>query len=83
MNKRILTSVVGQAVGEAEADPRQAVLEGGFVGVEEARRYLCVSRTLLYSLMDGGQLAYAKIGKCRRIPRKALIAYAESRLVMA
>ncbi|HEX6507757.1 MAG TPA: helix-turn-helix domain-containing protein [Chloroflexota bacterium] len=35
--------------------------------------FLQVSRSTLYGLMDGGELAYVKIGKARRIPWTALI----------
>lgn len=40
--------------------------------VREAARYLNVSRSLLYNLMDAGRLGYVKIGRCRRVPWEGL-----------
>jgi excisionase family DNA binding protein len=40
--------------------------------VKEAASSLRMSRANIYNLMDQGELAYLKIGRCRRIPRKAL-----------
>ncbi|MDA1054802.1 MAG: helix-turn-helix domain-containing protein [Planctomycetota bacterium] len=42
------------------------------IRVTEAARELSASRSLVYSLMDRGELAYVKLGKSRRIPRQAL-----------
>lgn len=41
--------------------------------IPQAMSFLQVSRSTLYGLMDGGELAYVKIGKARRIPWTALI----------
>ncbi|MHC4768794.1 MAG: helix-turn-helix domain-containing protein [Planctomycetota bacterium] len=32
-----------------------------------------MSRSKLYQMMDNGELAYVKLGRCRRIERRALI----------
>jgi excisionase family DNA binding protein len=56
-------------------------LEDGFVKVMEAAKYLSVSRSTIYELMGSGALPYAKIGRSRRIPRRALIELAEKSLV--
>jgi excisionase family DNA binding protein len=53
----------------------------GFVDVVEAGEFLGLSRAKLYQLMDAGELRFAKFGKSRRIPRLALIQYAERCLV--
>jgi excisionase family DNA binding protein len=55
----------------------------GLLSVAEAAHFLSISRAKLYSLMDAGDLAYAKIGKSRRIPRRALVEFAERHLVCA
>ena len=57
------------------------VIEDGFVKVPEAARFLNLSRAKVYMLMEGGELAYAKFGRARRIPRSALLAYARGCLV--
>jgi excisionase family DNA binding protein len=55
----------------------------GFADVQEAAAYLSVSRSLIYKLMETGDLNFAKFGKSRRIPWLALRQYAERCLVGA
>jgi excisionase family DNA binding protein len=64
-------------------EARQELLSEGLCGIEEARRYLAVSRTTLYEIMNSGDLAYVKFGRNRRVPRRALRAFAEKQLVGA
>ena len=52
----------------------------GFVDVGFAAQYLALSRAKVYQLMESGDLKFAKFGRSRRIPRLALLRYAESRL---
>lgn len=40
--------------------------------VSEAALRLKVSRSKLYSMMRAGELAYTKLGRCRRIPIREL-----------
>ncbi|TAM89712.1 DNA-binding protein [bacterium] len=42
------------------------------VTVGEARSQLSISRTLIYSLMERGELPYVKIGRARRIAQDAI-----------
>jgi excisionase family DNA binding protein len=44
----------------------------GLARVREAQRFLALSRSAVYDLMDKGELQYVKIGKARRIPWPAL-----------
>ena len=44
----------------------------GLARIPEACQFLGVSRATAYSLMGKGELPYAKIGKCRRVPWAAL-----------
>jgi excisionase family DNA binding protein len=44
----------------------------GLAKVHEAEAYLGVSRGKLYQMMEGGELAYVKLGRSRRIPWAAL-----------
>jgi excisionase family DNA binding protein len=55
----------------------------GFARIPEACDFLALSRASIYSLMDAGELQYAKIGRCRRIPWRVLRAFAERCLIGA
>ena len=45
---------------------------------EEAAELLGIGRSKVYELMAGGVLASVKVGRCRRISRRALHAFVES-----
>jgi excisionase family DNA binding protein len=67
-------------------DPARAaaglvVVADGFARVPEAEKFLGISRAKLYAIMDAGDLAYAKVGRSRRIPWVALREYAAQCLV--
>jgi excisionase family DNA binding protein len=53
----------------------------GFATVSQGAEYLGLSRAKLYQLMDARELQYAKFGKSRRIPWRALREYGERCLV--
>jgi excisionase family DNA binding protein len=55
--------------------------QDGFLTVAEAAEFLKLCKATIYVLCDRGKLTYAKFGRSRRVPRRALIAYAESCLV--
>ena len=57
-----------------------AIVEEGLMRVEEVARFLGLSRAKIYALMDHGDLVWAKIGRARRIPRRAVVELA-ARLV--
>ena len=65
----------GLSIGSSED-----LFEEGLLSVQEASKYLSISKSKLYSLMDAGELPYVKIGKARRIPKRALIGLAQSNL---
>ena len=48
----------------------------GLDRVEEAGRFLKISRSRTYELMDAGELPFVKIGRSRRIPHRALVEFA-------
>ena len=48
------------------------MLSEGLVSVSQASKLLSLSRSTLYSLMDKGELPYVKLGRARRISKKAL-----------
>jgi excisionase family DNA binding protein len=57
------------------------LVDEGFATVVEAAEFLRLSRAKVYLLMDARELSYAKFGKSRRVPRRALREYAERCLV--
>jgi excisionase family DNA binding protein len=56
--------------------------EDGLRTVVEAQEFTRLSRTSLYALMDRGELAFAKIGRRRLIPYRALVELVERGLVI-
>lgn len=65
----------------SEKNSLSELLAEGFDTVPEAAKYLRLCRATVYVLMDRGELASARFGKARRIPRRALREYAERCLV--
>jgi excisionase family DNA binding protein len=53
----------------------------GMATVKEAAAFLRVSVAQLYNLMHNGDVPYLKIGRSRRVPRRALIELAARNLV--
>lgn len=53
----------------------------GLFTVLEAARYLSLSRSMIYNLMESGKLRYVKIGSARRIPRDCCRELIESNLI--
>jgi excisionase family DNA binding protein len=62
------------------ADENHVIAEG-FATVEEAAKFLGLSRASVYVLMNDGELASAKFGKARRIPWTSVRTYAAKCLV--
>jgi excisionase family DNA binding protein len=56
-------------------------LDQGLIRVAEAARFLAVSRSTLYALMEAGELTYVKLGRSRRIPKLAIVELARRHLV--
>lgn len=59
------------------------LVESGLVRISDCCRFLGISRSTLYEIMDAGKLPYVKIGRSRRIPQQAMKEFAASRLVLA
>lgn len=55
------------------SDERQQLVIEGMRTVSEAVDFTHLSRSMLYELMETGRLAYAKIGRRRLIPHRALV----------
>ena len=65
-------------------DPTERLSElvkNGFVSIVFSAKFLNLSRTSVYALMDSGDLPYAKFGRARRIPHAALLEYAKKQIV--
>ncbi len=65
---------------QAKTD-RKDLASDGTCTIIEAAKFSGLSRSTLYGLMDKGQLAYAKVGKRRLIPRRALVELIEDHMV--
>jgi excisionase family DNA binding protein len=62
-------------------NPTVSATDEGLASIRQGEQFLAVSRSTLYALMDQGKLPYAKIGKSRRIPWKALREFVQRCLV--
>jgi excisionase family DNA binding protein len=49
-------------------DEQVMAVADGLATIDETASFLRLSRGSIYNLMNRGQLRFAKIGKCRRIP---------------
>lgn len=56
------------------------VVADGLMSVADTARFLSVSRSMLYEFMESGRLVYVKLGRARRIPRRAVVALAAANL---
>jgi excisionase family DNA binding protein len=62
---------------------REELIQDGLAKVDEASKFLRIGRSKLYQEMDAGRLAYAKIGRSRRIPWRAVRQFAADSLMLA
>lgn len=62
-----------------ERDPTEARSQVLLLTAEEAARILSVSRSRVYELIAAGELASLKLGRSRRISRRALETFIEER----
>jgi excisionase family DNA binding protein len=64
-----------------ELERARQVVEDGLLTVREAAGFMRISIAGIYALMARGELPYVKIGRCRRVPRRALVELAARNLV--
>lgn len=57
------------------------MLADGLMTVKEAAEFLRLGKSTIYELMDQGKLGYARLGRARRIPRRAVIDMAKAAYV--
>jgi excisionase family DNA binding protein len=67
----------------SETNTKPDITADGFAGVPEAAEYLSMSRSSIYKMMEAGELKYAKFGRSRRIPWRALRELAERSMIGA
>ena len=63
-----------KSVGVVPGSPEPLLLT-----IEQAAERLGIGRTQLYSLMTSGELQVVRIGKCVRVPARALADWVDSR----
>jgi excisionase family DNA binding protein len=66
-----------------EHQAEEQLLECGLDRVADVAKYLKVSTAQVYVLMATGQLPFTKIGRCRRVPHRAVVALAARNMVNA
>ena len=49
------------------------IVEEGLMRVGEVANFLGLSRASVYQLMERGELPWAKLGRARRVPRRAVV----------
>ncbi len=70
-----MTDANARACSESRTDTSDSVdiVSEGLLTVLQAATFLSVSRSKLYEMMDSGELCYVKVGRCRRVPRRAAV----------
>lgn len=62
-------------------DERAELLADGCITVLEAAKFSGLGKSTLYELMDAGRLAYVRVGRARRIPKRELLRFLAGQLV--
>ena len=65
---------------QAAASDSAGLVVDGLLTVAEAAAFLRLSRATLYQIMDRGELPFVKLGRSRRIPKRALVELAAAHL---
>lgn len=60
---------------------QEELVSDGLCTVKEAVEFWGVKKSLVYSLMERGEIPYVRIGRRRLIPRRFLIQFAAENLV--
>ena len=71
------TSEIGQsgisAVGPGSCAARSlALVTAGLLRIDDVMEFFRISRSTVYKLMELGELPWVKIGRARRVPRRAV-----------
>ena len=73
MDRRSRVSQSAELAKPGEPTDRDQLVAGGLASVAASAAFLSLSRSTLYVLMDEGTLAYVKLRRARRIPKRALV----------
>jgi excisionase family DNA binding protein len=76
-----LTTDVEREAKMLPPDRAREMVVDGMQTVKEAAAFLGVSVATLYGLMARGDLPFVKLGRSRRIPRRALVDLAAKNLI--
>lgn len=58
----------------------QEMVKDGLMRISKAAKFLDISRSMMYQLLNSGEMRSVKIGRSRRIPIRFLYEFAEKRL---
>jgi excisionase family DNA binding protein len=67
---------------QVDAVKAEGLVLEGLDKVADVARFLSLSRSAVYSLMARGELAFVKLGKARRVPKRAVIELAAKNLTV-
>ena len=67
-------------INDDDPQDREALCGDGLLTVRKAAEFLSISRSTLYGLMDNGELQFVKLGRSRRVPRRAVVELAAREL---
>ena len=63
-----------QAINTSRSRGRpESLVSDGLMRVQAAAQFLGLSRASVYQLMDRGELPWVKLGRARRVPRRAVV----------
>jgi excisionase family DNA binding protein len=65
---------------DSSKQDKSTLFADGMLTVPEAATFLSLSRSQVYAIMEAGHLCYVKLGRSRRIPKRALIDLAQANL---
>lgn len=65
---------------DAVGGDKATMVADGLMGVGAAAVFLSLARSTIYLLMESGHLPFVKIGRSRRIPKRAVIELAARNL---
>jgi len=66
---------------KTQRDEATELLADGLITVAEAVKFSGLGKTTIYGLMEAGRLAYVRVGRARRIPKRELVRFLAGQLV--